>query len=113
MVERLEYLHSKEYVHGDIQPSNFVTGTGKMAHKIYLVDFEFCSPFIVNGIHISEEVVEKFSGSIRYCSLAANDHKNISRKDDLESLIYSLIFLIKGYLPWFELKSQTLIEAYN
>ena len=39
MLDRLEYLHSRDYVHGDIQPSNFVTGAGKMAHKMYLVDF--------------------------------------------------------------------------
>jgi hypothetical protein len=24
-----------------------------------------------------------------------------------------MIFLLKGYLPWFDLKSQTLLEAYE
>ncbi len=39
MVERVEVVHSKGYVHGDVQPGNFVVGSGKMQHKIYLVDF--------------------------------------------------------------------------
>lgn len=46
-----------------------------------------------------------FSGSVRYCSVSANNYKNCSRKDDIESFMYSLIYLLKGYLPWFSLKS--------
>lgn len=39
ILDRIEFLHSKGYIHGDIQPSNFVHGSGKTKHKIYLVDF--------------------------------------------------------------------------
>lgn len=39
LIDRLEYLHSREYIHGDVQPSNFVTGAGKLGHKMYIVDF--------------------------------------------------------------------------
>lgn len=47
IVERLEYLHSRGFVHGDIQPANFVLGSGKLSHKIFLIDFEFSTPFLV------------------------------------------------------------------
>ena len=113
MLHRLEHLHSRGYVHGDIQPGNFVVGNGKMSHKIYLLDYQFSFPYIVYEKHISERVIDNFTGSIRFCSLNANNYKNISRKDDLQSVIYSMIYLIKGCLPWFQLKSQTLIEAYD
>ncbi|MCL4116824.1 UNVERIFIED_CONTAM: hypothetical protein GTU68_014476, partial [Idotea baltica] len=40
MLERIEYLHSCGYLHGDIKPSNFIIGkTGKLKHKVYMVDF--------------------------------------------------------------------------
>lgn len=52
IIDRLELLHSKGYIHGDIQPSNFVTGAKKLGHKIYLIDFEFSVPFLVAGNHI-------------------------------------------------------------
>ena len=40
MLERIEFLHTNGFLHGDIKPSNFLIGlSGKMKHKIYLVDF--------------------------------------------------------------------------
>ncbi len=84
-----------------------------MAHKIFLLDYELSVPFAVNEKHISEQVIDNFSGSMRFCSINANNYKNVARKDDLESLLYSMIYLIKGSLPWFELKSETMIEAYD
>jgi serine/threonine protein kinase len=34
----LEYIHSKNYIHGDIKPSNFLIGTGENRKKIYIID---------------------------------------------------------------------------
>ncbi len=53
VIEKIEIIHSKGYIHGDIQPSNFLTGTGKTKHKIYLIDYELSYPYLVNGKHIS------------------------------------------------------------
>lgn len=39
-------------------------------------------------------------GTIRYASVHAHLGRTGSRRDDLESLAYTLIFLIKGRLPW-------------
>lgn len=52
LIDRIEYLHRNEVIHGDIKPSNFIVGKGKLKHKIYLTDFELSTPFMKNGKHI-------------------------------------------------------------
>jgi len=39
-------------------------------------------------------------GTVRYASVHAHLGRTGSRRDDLESLAYTLIFLIRGRLPW-------------
>jgi casein kinase 1 len=39
VLDRLEYLHKSELLHGDVKPSNFMVGKHKLKHKIYLSDF--------------------------------------------------------------------------
>ena len=39
-------------------------------------------------------------GTIRYASVHAHLGRAVSRRDDLESLAYTLLFLLDGELPW-------------
>lgn len=41
-----------------------------------------------------------FIGTTRYASIAAHKGYELSRKDDIESLLYVAIFLVIGQLPW-------------
>ena len=64
-----------------------------------------------NGKHIKEEIKEKFSGSLRFCSRAANGKGTLGRKDELESWVYSMIFMVTGQLPWMEIRANNMKDA--
>lgn len=63
------------------------------------------------GKHIIQEMKEQFNGTLRFCSRLANSKSNISRKDDLESWLYSIIYLINGQLPWMNVSSTYIKDA--
>ncbi|KAM1332282.1 hypothetical protein TB1_007770 [Malus domestica] len=100
----LEKLHLKGFVHGDVKPENFLLGQPATPDekKLYLIDLGLASKWKeASGQHVEyDQRPDIFRGTIRYASVHAHLGRNGSRRDDLESLAYTLIFLIKGRLPW-------------
>ncbi|CAN6181388.1 unnamed protein product [Urochloa humidicola] len=100
----LEKLHSKGFVHGDVKPENFLLGQAGSPDdkKLYLIDLGLASKWRDgSGHHVDyDQRPDIFRGTIRYASVHAHLGRTGSRRDDLESLAYTLIFLIRGRLPW-------------
>ncbi|CAD8142709.1 unnamed protein product [Paramecium octaurelia] len=97
----LENVHHKGVIHRDLKPENVLVGKDKEKNQLYLVDFGIAKQFKdKDDKHIPFKDNKPFFGTSRYASIAAHKGHELSRKDDLESLGYMLIFLLKGSLPW-------------
>ncbi|KAJ0232461.1 Protein kinase domain-containing protein [Hirschfeldia incana] len=101
----LEKIHSKGYVHGDIKPENFLLGPPGTPEekKLFLVDLGLAIKWRDNatGQHVEyDQRPDVFRGTVRYASVHAHLGRTCSRRDDLESLAYTLVFLLRGRLPW-------------
>ena len=91
--ERIEHIHSKGYLHGDIKPENFVIG--KEERIIYIIDFVISKKYRSDrtGNHIQFCVTKKMNGTARYASTNSLWDIEISRRDDLKSLVYIYIWI--------------------
>jgi serine/threonine protein kinase len=97
----LKDIHEKYLLHRDIKPDNFLLGIDNK--KLFLIDFGLCKSYIKNGNHIKNIQTTGLIGSITYASINAHRKCELSRRDDLESLGYMLIYFILGNLPWREI----------
>ena len=104
MLERLEYIHSKNYIHRDIKPHNFLVSL-KNESQIYLIDFGLAKKYkSERGNHVKFAMTKHITGTPRFCSINAMRGVEQSRRDDLESLSYLILYFLIGSLPWQGLK---------
>jgi serine/threonine protein kinase len=115
MIARVEYVHSKNYIHRDIKPDNFLIGLGKRSNIVYIVDFGLAKKYRDGKTHqhIPYRENKNLTGTARYASINAHLGIEQSRRDDLEAIGYVLIYLIKGYLPWQGIKANNKQEKYH
>ena len=102
IISRIEYMHSKYLLHRDIKPDNFLIGKGNKNNVIYAIDFGLSKKYKSSrtGLHIPYRDGKELVGTARYASI--NTHLGVeqSRRDDIESIGYMMIYLMKGHLPW-------------
>ena len=115
MIERIQYVHSKFYIHRDIKPGNFVIGRGEKSKIIYLIDFGLSKRYIdpEKKCHIPYREGKGLTGTARYVSLFTHYGIEQSRRDDIESIAYNLIYFAKGKLPWQGVKTKNKKEKHK
>jgi serine/threonine protein kinase len=101
IIDRLEWIHSKDLIYRDIKPDNFLFGMDD-PNVLYIIDFGLCKKYRSSktGKHILPKMTGKFNGNFHYCSQYVIKGKESSRRDDIISLGYLLIYLLKRELPW-------------
>ena len=115
MLSRLEYLHQRCFIHRDIKPDNFAFGVGKNSTLLYLIDLGLAKKYrdLISYQHITYSEDQGLAGTARYVSVNVHLGVEQSCRDDLESVGYVLISLVKGTLPWQGMEACSKNEKYE
>ncbi|CAN6463028.1 unnamed protein product [Victoria cruziana] len=115
MITRIEYVHSKGFLHRDIKPDNFLMGLGKKANQVYIIDFGLAKRYrdSTTNRHIPYRENKNLTGTARYASCNTHLGFEQSRRDDVESLGYVLLYFLRGSLPWQGVRAATKKQKYD
>lgn len=109
LINILKDIHQKGILHRDIKPENICFKN----NEPYIIDFGMAKTFINNNKHIDEKKINSIIGTPNYVSINVINMIEPSRRDDLESLIYIMIFLLLDKNTLLQLHDLPLSEQKN
>jgi len=114
MISLIEFVHSKNFLHRDIKPDNFMMGLGTNEKQLHIIDFGLAKRYRNPDTqeHIPYRENKSLTGTARYASV--NTHAGIEQscRDDLEAIGYVLLYFCRGNLPWQGFRGATKEEKY-
>jgi serine/threonine protein kinase len=115
MLNVLQFIHDRHIIHRDIKPDNFVMGCEEKNAILYLLDFGLAKKYRSSKTLIQYPYIKrkKLTGTARYASIHALEEMEQSRRDDLESAGYVLMYFLRGSLPWQGLRIKTKEDRYK
>lgn len=114
ILARVEYMHMNCLLHRDIKPENFLMGLGSQRTLVFMIDFGLAKRYYWTSTrkHIDYHENHELIGTARYASVHAHFAEQ-SRRDDLESVGYLLIYFLQGRLPWQGITAETPVQKYE
>jgi casein kinase 1 len=115
MLSCVEYIHNKNFIHRDIKPDNFLIGLGNASNQVFIIDFGLAKKYrdLHTRAHIPYVQGKSLTGTARYASVGALRGAEQSRRDDLESLGFVWLYLLRGSLPWMGLTGRDRKQKYE
>ncbi|XP_070849496.1 serine/threonine-protein kinase VRK3 [Chaetodon trifascialis] len=101
ILDVLQYIHSNEYVHADINAENIYIKPGQKS-QVYLVGYCHAFRYCPGGQHVEYREASRtpHEGTLEFISLDAHQGAAPSRRSDLQSLGYCMLRWHTGTLPW-------------
>jgi serine/threonine protein kinase len=98
----VESLHIRHYIHCDIKPGNFMIQADNPFTIVFLIDFGLAWLFQnpTTCLHIPYSENHSIVSTLPFISTNGQQGYVQSYHDDLESLAYTIIFLVHSNLPW-------------
>ena len=101
LLDIYERIHESGFTYNDLKLDNILIGdyksTDKNQYQIKLCDFGFMSRYRnKNGEHYEQHSVERFRSNLLFASVNQFEFKSTSRRDDLISLCYFLVYLFNN-----------------
>lgn len=108
IIEILRDIHDLYIIHRDLKPENIMFGKNiNKENDLFIIDFGLSKRFVdKNCKHLPYSKNNGFRGTLRFSSINSHEGIQNSRRDDLESLCYIIVYMIKKKLPWEVYESQ-------
>ncbi len=105
LIDILRDIHNCGIVHRDIKPPNICLNKN---YEPYLIDFGMAKKIINNNKHIEERNINNIIGSPNYVSLNVVNLLEPTRRDDIESVIYIIVYMLLNNIDYIQYTNNTL-----